>query len=174
MKDNTDTDTPFKVISGGKDSGKPSKHAGKAASGLTIKQEEFARGIAIDGLSNTDAYRAAYDTSAMQAGTVHNEACKLAAHPKVSARIAALIAEKAQRNSMFQDKQREQNSTRIWRNLWRLAEGENIPPAVQQSALALAAKMAGMLTDKLEVKQEAADSKTIEAELIQRLQRLKA
>ena len=62
---------------------------------------------------------------------------------------------------------------RVWRNVWRLAEGENVPPAVQQSALALAAKMAGLLTDRVEVKNETVDSKSIEAELLQRLQQLK-
>ena len=66
----------------------------------------------------------------------------------------------------------EKQADRVWRNVWRLAEGNDVPPAVQQSALALAAKMAGMLTDKVEVKNETVDSKSIEAELLQRLQRL--
>ena len=65
-------------------------------------------------------------------------------------------------------------SERVWRNVWRLAEGENVPPAVQQSALALAAKMAGMLVDRVETKTETVDSKSIETELLERLQRLKA
>ena len=65
-------------------------------------------------------------------------------------------------------------SDRVWRNVWRLAEGEGVPPAVQQSAIALAAKMAGMLTDKVEIENKQADSKSIEAELLERLQRLKA
>lgn len=172
MKDSTDTDTPsLKVISGGRDKSETCKRSGKAPSGLTLKQEKFCQGCA-DGLSSTDSYRAAYDCSGMKPNVVNNEAWKLSARPDIAKRTAELIAEKASRNSMFTDKQREQHSTRVWRNVWRLAEGDNVPPAVQQSALALAAKMAGMLTDKLEVKQETADSKTIEAELIQRLQRL--
>jgi hypothetical protein len=66
----------------------------------------------------------------------------------------------------------EKQGDRVWRNVWRLAEGEGVPPSVQQAALALAAKMAGMLTDKVELETKTLDSKTIEAELLQRLQRL--
>jgi hypothetical protein len=65
-------------------------------------------------------------------------------------------------------------SDRVWRNVWRLAEGDNVPPSVQQAALALAAKMAGMLTDKVEIDQKITDSKSIEAEILERLQRLSA
>lgn len=156
------------LVKGGRNKGHENK-AGRKASpeGLTEKQERFAQLLA-EGLTNAEAYRQAYDASTMQSGTVHNEACKLAQHPKVAARLAALLDEKRARNSMLSEKQ----SDRVWRNVWRLAEGAEVPPAVQQSALALAAKMAGMLTDKVEVKNETVDSKSIEAELLQRLQRL--
>jgi hypothetical protein len=63
---------------------------------------------------------------------------------------------------------------RVWRNVWRLAEGESVPPSVQQAALALAAKMAGMLTDQVKIENVSADSKSIEAEILERLQRLSA
>jgi len=63
---------------------------------------------------------------------------------------------------------------RVWRNVWRLAEGEHVPPSVQQAALALAAKMAGMLTDQVKIESVSADSKSIEAEILERLQRLSA
>lgn len=54
---------------------------------LTSKQEAFARGVALEKLSLSDAYRAAYDTAKMQPTTVQSEASKLAAHPEVAARI---------------------------------------------------------------------------------------
>jgi len=65
-------------------------------------------------------------------------------------------------------------SERVWRGVWRLCENVegNVPPAVQQSALALAAKMAGMLTDQVKIENVGTDSSTIERELIERLQRL--
>lgn len=163
------TDKPFKVIAGGKDKPEGSKRTGKAATptGLTEKQERFAQGLAA-GLTNAESYRQSYDCSNMQANTIHTESSKLAASPKIDARLKELLAEKGAKNSMSALKQSE----RVWRGVWRLAEGENVPPAVQQSALALAAKMAGMLTDKVELETKHADSGTIERELLERLQRL--
>lgn len=155
------------VVSGGKDKGKRRTGNKATPGGLTEKQERFAQGLA-EGMTNSEAYRAAYDASTMAPATVHNEAAKMAQHHGVSARVAELLAEKRARNTMFSEKQGD----RVWRNVWRLAEGVNVPPAVQQSALALAAKMAGMLTDRVETRIETSDSKSIEQELLQRLQRL--
>jgi phage terminase small subunit len=134
---------------------------------LTSKQETFAQGLA-EGLTASEAYRRAYSADGMKPATVHVEACKQAQHPKVARRVDEILAEKRERNSMGALKREE----RVWRGVWRLAESENIPPAVQQSALALAAKMAGMLTDKVEIEQKGSDSKSIEAEIRERLQKL--
>lgn len=151
------------------DGGKGSRRTGNKATpgGLTEKQETFAQGLA-EGLTNSEAYRRAYDAGEMKATTVWNESAKLAQHHGVTARVHELLMEKRGRNSMETLKA----SDRVWRNVWRLAEGESVPPSVQQAALALAAKMAGMLTDKVELDQKITDSKTLEAELLQRLQRL--
>ena len=156
------------VVSGGRDK-KASRRSGKASTptGLTEKQEAFARHLS-EGLTNSEAYRLAYQAEGMAAATVHSEACKQAQHPKVAQRVHELLAEKRAKHNVLSEKQTD----RVWRGVWRLAEGDGVPPAVQQSALALAAKMAGMLTDRVEVKNETADSKSIEAELLQRLQRL--
>jgi hypothetical protein len=108
----------------------------------------------------------------MKENTIWTEACKLAQHPKVDARLNELLAEKRGRNSMEANKRAERNADRVWRNVWRLAEGDGVPPAVQQSAIALAAKMAGMLTDQVKIENVNADSSTIEKELVERLQRL--
>jgi len=169
MKDTENTSPALTVISGGKDKG--SKRTGKAATptGLTEKQERFAQGLA-SGLTNAESYRQSYDCSNMQANTIHTESSKLAASPKIDARLKELLADKSRQNSMSVLKQSE----RVWRGVWRLCENVegNVPPAVQQSALALAAKMAGMLTDKVEIENKHADSGTIERELLERLQRL--
>lgn len=155
------------VITGGKDKGKRRTGDKGTGTGLTEKQEAFARHLS-EGMTNSEAYRAAYQAEGMAAATVHSEACKQAQHPKVRTRVDALLAERKAKQGMLSVKQED----RVWQNVWRLAEGVNVPPAVQQSALALAAKMAGMLTDRVEVKSETADSKSIEAELLQRLQKL--
>lgn len=60
---------------------------------LTLKQERFAQLVALEGLMLVDAYRQAYDTTRMTDKTAHESASKLAADPKVSARIKALRAE---------------------------------------------------------------------------------
>ena len=57
---------------------------------LTKKQEAFAR--ACIGGTASDAYRAAYATKGMTAKTVNEEASRLLANPKISARVAELAA----------------------------------------------------------------------------------
>lgn len=65
--------------------------------GLTPKQQRFVELVALEGLMLVDAYRQAYDTSRMTDKTAHESASKLAADPKVSARIEALRAELQER-----------------------------------------------------------------------------
>ena len=141
---------------------------------LTAKQEAFCQNIVAGGMTNTDAYKAAYDSTGMKDSTIHQEACRVAAHPKVAARIAVLIEEKRQKNSMFTDRQREKYSDRVWRNLWAMIDNPETPPAVKANLLSLGAKAAGMLTDQLKIENTSSDSQSIEKELIERLQRLKS
>jgi hypothetical protein len=56
---------------------------------LTAKQEAFAQGIA-DGLTQADAYRAAYDAEKMSDGAIYVEASKLIDNPNVSQRVKDL------------------------------------------------------------------------------------
>lgn len=64
---------------------------------LTPQREKFAQGIA-DGLSQADAYRAAYPKSAnWKAETVHQAASRMMTDSKVLARISALRAELAEK-----------------------------------------------------------------------------
>lgn len=162
------------VSSEGKATGK-GKRSGKAATGgeLTEKQSRFLEAL-LAGETNADAYRLSYDTSGMAANTIYSEASKLAASPKIATQLAARIADKKARISMEADVRRERNTDRVWRGVWRLAENvdQNVPPAVQQSALALAAKMAGMLMDQVKIENVSADASAIEKELVERLQRL--
>jgi len=149
------------------------KRTGKLPNGLTIKQETFAKGLA-EGLSNADAYRAAYDTSTMKACTIHSEACTLAASQKITERVDQLIKEKRAKNSMFTDKQREKHSDKIWCKLWDMIDDTGTPPAVKASLLSLGAKAAGMLTEQVRMETVTSDAKSIEQELLERLQRLSA
>ena len=60
---------------------------------LTAKQERFCELVALEGVTLVDAYRQAYDASRMTDKTAHESASKLAADPKMSARIESLKAE---------------------------------------------------------------------------------
>jgi phage terminase small subunit len=67
-------------------------------SGLTPKQEKFAREVA-SGKNQSDAYREAYDAGKMKASSINVNASKLMADAKVAQRVADLrkpIAAKAQ------------------------------------------------------------------------------
>lgn len=57
---------------------------------LTDKQEKFAQCVALEGMSLSDAYRSAYDTSRMKDKTVNERASVLAKDNKIRARIDEL------------------------------------------------------------------------------------
>ena len=57
---------------------------------LTPKQEQFAKAIALDGMSYSDAYRSAYDTSRMTDKTVNEKASLLKDNDKIRARVKEL------------------------------------------------------------------------------------
>ena len=61
-----------------------------SAGNLTAKQEKFAVGVAA-GLTQSDAYRIAYNASGMQPKQVWEEASKLRRKPKVAQRIEELL-----------------------------------------------------------------------------------
>lgn len=63
---------------------------------LTGKQEKFCQGVA-DGLTQADAYRAAYNASGMRPESVQVSASKLMADPKISQRVAELRGKLAER-----------------------------------------------------------------------------
>ena len=63
---------------------------------LTAKQTKFIKEVS-EGSSQSSAYRKAYDTSRMTPKTVWEESSRLRKHPKVSARIVELEAEKEAR-----------------------------------------------------------------------------
>ena len=57
---------------------------------LTPKQEQFAKAIALDGMSYSDAYRSAYETKGMSDKTVNEKASLLQGKDKIRARIKEL------------------------------------------------------------------------------------
>ncbi len=66
---------------------------------LTYQQEKFAQGV-VKGMTQSDAYRAAYKTEKMKSDTIHQAASRLMTDSKVAARLAELRTSVAQRVDM--------------------------------------------------------------------------
>jgi len=175
MKDTTDNKKPklALVASEGEAIESKGKRSGKLPNGLTAKQEAFAQALA-SGLSNADSYRASYDATSMKDNTIHTEASKLANNPAIANRVREILDAKAIKNSIYTERQKEKNSDRIWSRMWAMIDDPMTPPAVKASLLSLGAKAAGMLTEQVRMETVTSDAKTIEQELLERLQRLSA
>ena len=112
---------------------------------LTPKQERFCREI-VEGKSQADAYRAAYDAENMKPESVWTEASLLMSDPKVSKRVAELKQEAARLTALtVEDLIKELEEARA------AALGATNP----QSAAAVAAtmgkaKLLGLAIDKVD------------------------
>lgn len=146
------------VINGGRERTPKGKTKQRSApdisTGLTEKQERFAQEI-MAGANYTAAYRAAYSADGMADGTVWTEAHKMAAHPKVTARLEQLRAAKEAERRM-QALSLSDFVVAGWKELAQSkivhADGtiEEIPPAVRTRNLELIGKHLGMFVDRVE------------------------
>jgi hypothetical protein len=132
---------------------------------LTGKQTQFVQGI-LKGLSQSDAYRAAYDCENMADNSIWREASVLFANPKVSGRIKALQA-RQEDAALFSGLATRQH---IQRTLYGLTkDGEN--DAAKLRACELLGKLSdvGAFTERVE---QVSDNRTpaeIEVELEDKL-----
>lgn len=126
---------------------------------LTAKQEEFVQGI-IKGLSQADAYRAAYNAGNMSDKTIHEKASRLMSEDKIKARVQELREQISSENIMTA-KERLELLTRIARGeepekIVQFVEGEKIEfeiPAslkTRREAIDTMNKMTGEYTQKIE------------------------
>lgn len=74
---------------------------------LTEKQEQFAKAIALEGMTYSDAYRSAYDTSRMSDKTINEKASLLQGQDKIRARIKELRDEVATPKIITAQKRKE-------------------------------------------------------------------
>ena len=174
MKD-TDNKPKLKLVKGDNPKGK-SKPKGRSAlnsqTGLTDKQEAFVQQV-FQGRNYSDAYRAAYDADRMTDKTVNEESCRLAATPKVTARLAQLQREREQ-------VQRMQRLTRAEKVIEKLEEialrdtEDGHTDGTQVRAIELLGKTLGLFVDRVETEDKTErDAETIRSELMQRLERLR-
>ena len=121
---------------------------------LTAKQEKFAQAIALDNMSQADAYRAAYDTGKMSEKSIWERASVEANKIKVATRINELRQEAMTDKVMSAQKRREK--------LTALAESEDA--VVAMKAIDLLNKMDGEYVQKLQA--EVQTETTINIELV--------
>lgn len=108
---------------------------------LTAKQEKFVQKI-IEGSSQADAYRAAYNTSKMTDKTIWEAASKLMADSKVTARLSELREQITSEKIMSAQKRME------W--LTQLVMGEDASYSDRLKAIDIMNKMQGEYVQKVE------------------------
>ena len=112
---------------------------------LTDKQEKFAQGIA-KGLTQTDAYKEAYDCENMKSETITNSAYKLMQNGDIVARIEKLKERALKRYDLTVDDLIHELEEA--RDMGKL----NSQVSAMVSATMGKAKLLGLITDKQEVK----------------------
>ena len=106
---------------------------------LTPKQEKFVKCIVLDGMSYSDAYRAAYNTEKMTDKSINEKASLLKDNDKVRSRINELRAEIDSPKIMSATKRAEMLT----------AYAESGDPSVALKAIDLLNKMTGEYVQKV-------------------------
>ena len=125
---------------------------------LTAKQEHFAKNI-VEGLSQADAYRNAYDAENMADGTIYCEASRLMSDPNITTRVAEL-RDKMAKPTIMSAQERLEFLTQIIQGLKgevsvQVIDGETVevelPTSLKNklSAIDIMNKMQGEYTTKI-------------------------
>lgn len=133
---------------------------------LTAKQEAFARRLAA-GETQADAYRHAYSSEGMAPPAVWSEASRLAANPKVAARVLSLMAELEEMRRMAALDREEA----ILKRLEHEATTARTDGA-RVRALELLGKHLGMFMDRVVIEAPQRTEEEIEGAILARLTRL--
>ena len=121
---------------------------------LTAKQEKFVQGI-IDGMSQADAYRSAYDTSRMSDKTVYEKASRMMSDDKIRARLEEL-RDKMITPSIMSARERLEWLTRL------IKSGDEVYTGDKLKAIDIMNKMQGEYVQKVEAEVTNAVSINIE------------
>lgn len=131
--------------------------------GLTRKQRQFAEKIA-EGLSQADAYRAAYDASEMKGDTIRSKASLLAQRDDVRAAVEAIGTARMRQISARGVGDRES----VIGLLRRMAQDEGRPDAIRLRAVELWGRTCGAFVDIVDDRRDRPAS-AVASELEQRL-----
>lgn len=132
---------------------KPSKR-------LTANQQVFVQNI-LNGMTQLDAYKDAYDTRTENDSTISVNANRLLKNPKISALLGSLT-------DTFKEKiVRDAVETRryVMEQLYTYAAAETKPDGTRLKALEMMGRAVGMFTDKVEQKVEQISTDQLKAEL---------
>lgn len=108
---------------------------------LTPKQEAFVQNI-INGMTQADAYRSAYDTKKMSDNAIYREASLLMSHPKITQRLSELSAQADKPKIMSAQRRLEWLSERI--------EDETVDINAKLKAVDIMNKMEGEYVQKVQ------------------------
>lgn len=134
--------------------------------GLTPQMEHYAQLLA-SGVNQTKAYREAYDVGpGTKANTTHADACRLAQHPKVAARLSQLNAQKVAATTHSASEIR----AKCVQGLLNTLEGQSTPQA-KLKAIELLGKMPGvdLFRDTLVTQADTRTAKEVEQELLAKI-----
>lgn len=122
---------------------------------LTPKQEAFAQAVALEGMTQSDAYRTAYSCKSMSDKTVCENASRLMANSNIAARVSELRATLVSPKIMSAQERLE------W--LTQLIQSENETTSDKLRATDIMNKMQGEYVQKVET--EIKNAVTINIEL---------
>ena len=134
---------------------------------MTGKQRAFARCMA-DGMTQSAAYREAYDADNMSGAVVRNEASKLMAHPDITVTVERLIAvkDRALLASGLSDRDRVLERLRTW------IDDASPTDSNKLRAAELLGKSVGLFKEVTETVTIDRDSDSVAMELERRLESL--
>ena len=113
--------------------------------GLTSKQRKFAENLA-DGMSQSDAYRNAYDASDMQSDTIRSKASLMAGRDDIRAAVDALMGERMR----LIETRGVSDRAKVVALLRKFAEDEARPDHVRLRAVELWGKTCGAFVEVIE------------------------
>ena len=110
---------------------------------LTPKQERFVQGL-FAGLSQREAYKQAYNAGGMTDKQCDEEACKLAASPKISQRLAELVAKLQERNMVTKERVMQEYAKLAFFDPRKLFRADGTPKDITELDDETAAALAGL------------------------------
>lgn len=113
--------------------------------GLTPKQRKFAENLA-DGMTQSDAYKFAYDATEMQGDTIRNKASQLAQRGDIRAAVDALMGERMR----LMEVKGVSDRSKVVGLLRQFAEDEARPDHVRLRAVELWGKTCGAFIEVIE------------------------